>query len=659
MHTGANQYRPSPTYSHLSNLSEQVEIVQQNKFYERLLQFAPDMIYTVDIDGIVRFANHRTVAMTGFNEDDFVGKHYLDFVASDHKDRVRDFYIQQIIQGIEVAYLEFPIVTQSGMEVWVGQNVTFFLDSRELSFQAIARDISEKHAAEVELRRTKDRFENLFSHAVQGMFQSTVDGRIVAINSALLKLLGYDSLEELSKISVAQLYVNPEERYQVAAILESRGRCYNMEFKLKRKDGKVITVVEHSRTIKDEQGNVIMYEGIIEDATAKRAIEDQSQHYVAALKNSQEKLTELNAQKDKLFSIVSHDLRSPFSGILGFCDVLIKDDASLTHDERMEYLSYIRESANTQLELVNRLLDWSRLESGRISLEMKETDLYEVVQKSVSDLIGLVKKNNLQLRTSISRGTMMWGDQQLLQQVFNNLIANAVKFTPNGGSIDVNLQSNGADGITVDISDTGAGIPPEDLPKLFKVGELYTRKGIRGEEGTGLGLPLCFEILSKHNATITVESELGKGTTFHLRFQQMERDRETKILLIGDDSGLRKKYSQYIRKVIPEAHILHAANGDEGFILAEKSRPALIFSDCAMPTVKELEFIEKVKKSQWLAKVPIVVMTGEISGPRVESLFFSPAVEVLIKPIAFRDIQKVISKYISGVCLFPQMREAS
>jgi PAS domain S-box-containing protein len=644
VYNNLNTYKPVTIYPFLKGLQEQVEAVQQNKFFMRLIQSSPDMIYTVDIDGIIRFSNQRTAAITGFSEDEFIGKHYLEFVAPGHRERVRDFYIQQIIKATEVSYLEFPIITKTGSELWIGQNVAFLLDSKELVYQAIARDISEKHAAEEELNRTKERFENLFSHAVQGMFQSTVDGRIVTINAALLKLLGYESLEELSKINVADLYANPEEREQVAAILESRNRCYNVEFKLKRKDGKIITVVEHARTIRDAAGKTVMYEGIIEDATSKRAIEEQTQHYLAALKNSQEKLTELNAQKDKLFSIVSHDLRSPFSGILGFCDVLINDNASLTHDERMEYLSYIRESATTQLQLVNRLLDWSRLESGRISLEMKETDLRDVVQKSMSDLMGLAMKNNLHLRTNISRGTIIWGDQQLLQQVFNNLIANAIKFTPDGGSIDVNFRSDCLHGIAIDISDTGAGIPPEDLPKLFKVGELYTRTGVRGEEGTGLGLPLCYEILCKHNATIKVESESGKGTTFHLTFQKLDSEQKIKILLIEDDGGIRKLYSRYIRKVIPDVHILHASNGKEGLVLTERFLPTMIISDYSMPVMNGLDFLERVKKNPLAAKIPIVFITGEESGARTESLLYSGAADVLIKPVTPEALQDVIMK---------------
>jgi PAS domain S-box-containing protein len=266
---------------------------KRNRLFKHLFLSAPDLIYTVDIDGNFRLVNDRAFFLTGYTQEELLDMHYLDLVASEHRDRVQNFYIQQIIDETDVTYLEYPIVKKSGEEIWIGQSVSFLLDSDNPGFQAIARDVSAKHAKEQELIWTREQYGNLFEHAVVGMMQISVDGRIKAINSAMVRMLGYDSMGELTGKNISDFHINPRDHARVSTILEANGRSYNVELQLKRKDESVISVLGHSRAIKDIRGAIVMYESIFENTAALHTVEEKLQHYIVLLNNLQGQLSRL------------------------------------------------------------------------------------------------------------------------------------------------------------------------------------------------------------------------------------------------------------------------------------------------------------------------------------------------------------------------------
>jgi PAS domain S-box-containing protein len=265
---------------------------RKGNHFEYLFSSAPDFIYTVDIDGRFRYVNNRSMLLTGFTPDELQGKSYLELVSPFHRERVQNFYVEQIVEQTQITYIEFPILTKPGVEIWVGQSVTFLADHEESGFQAIMKNVSEKHAQEEQLHWTQGQCNIMFEYAVQGMIQSTVNGRIVSVNSALLKLLAYDSVAELKNMNMADLYNDPEDRTRVSTILDASGRSYNVETRLKRKDGTIVTVLEHSRVIKDITGNITMYEETFENITSLRRVEESLQHYITLLKELQERLND-------------------------------------------------------------------------------------------------------------------------------------------------------------------------------------------------------------------------------------------------------------------------------------------------------------------------------------------------------------------------------
>jgi PAS domain S-box-containing protein len=499
------------------------------------------------------------------------------------------------------------------------------------------------------MQRVKKQYKDMFDFAVGPMFQSAPDGTLLNANASLAVLLGYNSATELLGVNVPQtLYVNPEDRNRLADVLNQQGSCHGIEFHLKTKKGDVITVREYSRAIHNSAGEVVMYEGILEDVTRKKEQQEKLDQYYKALRTSQENLAKVNAEKDKMVATLSHDLRSPFNSILGFCDILLSEADQLTPEERHEFISYIKESAQQQLALVNNLLDWSRFTTGRSKKKIENLDLSEIIKHSVAAHLGTAKQKGIALSSTVSNAFPLKGDGQQLIQVFNNLISNALKFTPAGGAIEIALTEMKPEEVTVAVRDSGEGIPPEDMLKLFKIDEKYTRPGLAGEKGTGFGLPLCKEIVESHGGSIRAESIVGRGTTFHVTLPlSVEGATSSEVVLVVDDNkGVRVLHAKFVKRALPHVTVIEAADGHEAVELAQRHRPRLIVADYSMPVMNGFEMLNALRRESRTKQIPVLIVTGEDSKSSTEALRLAGAVDVLRKPVTLSQLEEVLKKYI-------------
>jgi PAS domain S-box-containing protein len=516
-------------------------------------------------------------------------------------------------------------------------------DDGQMLMLARFRDITTEKTTQTALIESESKYRGLFANSVMPMFQSSPDGKLLNANRAMLKLLGYSNFYDLADLDIARdTYANPKERKALTETLQNKGYVVNTEISLKRKNGKIITVLENARTVVDDEGKVTSYEGVLEDITARKAMEKKLQEYVWALEKSKTALTDLNAQKDKLFSILSHDLRSPFSSILGFCDILLKENDQLTAEDRLQFVAYIQEAAQDQLSLVNKLLDWSRLESGRIRMEHLELDLHDIIRKNLNSLMGLALQKQVQLQMNLPPKVIVRGDKHMLSQVFGNLLGNSLKFTPPNGTITVELIEEQINHWIIGVRDTGIGIPESDMHKLFKIEEKYTRKGLQGEKGTGLGLPVVHEIIQKHHGNISVKSTAGNGTLFLITLPKSRPAAGENILVVDDEHGIRLLHTRYIKRVLPNANVLHAADGTEALQLAREFSPQLIISDNDMPDLDGLQLVRNLKADPTTSDIPIIIVTGQDSDSNCEALKQHGVTAILNKPVSPDQIAKVL-----------------
>jgi PAS domain S-box-containing protein len=232
-----------------------------------------------------------------------------------------------------------------------------------------------------------------------------------------------------------------------------------------------------------------------------------------ALKNSEENLREVNATKDKLFSIIAHDLRSPFNGILGFSELLIENASNNETQENEQFLEIINVTAKKTLVLLDNLLNWARSQTGKIEFAPEKLNLSAIIRELLVTSSSMAKIKNIDLCYSQSNDIEVYADKNMLETVLRNLINNAIKFTELGGRISV-LSDSDLNNFEITISDDGVGMNEETVKNIFKVASYTTSLGTANEKGAGLGLVLCKEFVNKHGGKIWVESEENKGSNF-------------------------------------------------------------------------------------------------------------------------------------------------
>jgi signal transduction histidine kinase/ligand-binding sensor domain-containing protein len=246
-------------------------------------------------------------------------------------------------------------------------------------------------------------------------------------------------------------------------------------------------------------------------------IEEQSK----ILNLQKEELQKLNSTKDKFFSIIAHDLRSPFQSLMGLSDIMVEEFNGSSNTEQKNYARMVQNSSHHIYSLVENLLTWSRTQRDKMSFEPVEIDISSII----GDTLNLLQQNFDQKNISSDKnsGTDKHGfaDKNMIEMVIRNLITNAIKFTPKDGRIYVSLEENNHD-LRVEIRDNGVGITPENQQRLFKIDSNFSNKGTNGEEGTGLGLIICKEFIEKNNGRIWVESKPGEGSSFFFTIPKMK-----------------------------------------------------------------------------------------------------------------------------------------
>jgi signal transduction histidine kinase len=233
----------------------------------------------------------------------------------------------------------------------------------------------------------------------------------------------------------------------------------------------------------------------------------------SALQESETKLREANAAKDKFFSLIAHDLRNPFNAVIGFSNLLRENINEFDINEISEYIGYINDSAINAYTLLGNLLDWARSQTNSIQFNPEAVNICEIIKSTLIILSGEATKKNIIINSSVSAECTVMADSNMVSAVLRNLISNAIKFTRPGGVIHLSSRMAG-DKNEFTIADNGVGIQPQDIEKLFRIDAKVYTKGTSNESGTGLGLILCKEFVEKNSGTIRVESEHGKGSRF-------------------------------------------------------------------------------------------------------------------------------------------------
>ncbi|NUM72416.1 MAG: hypothetical protein HUU43_16345, partial [Ignavibacteriaceae bacterium] len=268
----------------------------------------------------------------------------------------------------------------------------------------------------------------------------------------------------------------------------------------------------------------------LENLIAERTLElkdvnESLQQEIEIRKQKEEELQLVNSQREKFFSIVTHDLKSPFFGLQGYSEILINDYQELTDEERLKFITEINEVSKSSYNLLENLLNWSRLQAGRMEFNPKHILLNTIVENVMRLFNQNAVTKNIALINKINEEIIVHADENMLNLILRNLIGNSIKFTPNGGAVAI-YTTDSEQGTVICVKDTGVGMSREAASRLFKVEHIQTTLGTEKEKGSGLGLLLCLEMVQKHGGTIRVESEPGEGSTFMFNLPRGEDEKQ-------------------------------------------------------------------------------------------------------------------------------------
>ncbi len=379
-----------------------------------------------------------------------------------------------------------------------------------------AQDVTEKKRAEQALRDAEHKYRAIFENAIEGIFQSTPDGKFLSVNPALARMFGYDSPDELiaSVNDIQQtLYVDPKRRDEFKRAIETRGSVELFEYEIFRKDKTRRWLCENSRAVRDSDGKVAYYEGTVEDITERRRVEEVEQ---------------ANKAKSEFLSRVSHELRTPLNAILGFGQLLERQNPT---EQQRGRLRHIINAGQHLLGLINEVLDISRIETGKMQVSLEPVSMSDALAEAIDLMRPLASQRKVQLFADfdVDASVHVMADCQRLKQVLLNLLANGVKYIPAGGTVSVSCGASAGEHLRVFISDTGPGIPQEKISRLFTP---FDRLGAEQAdiEGTGLGLALSRRLMEAMGGSIGVDSVVGKGTTFWVELPRTKSPLERAVV---------------------------------------------------------------------------------------------------------------------------------
>ncbi|MBT8378924.1 MAG: PAS domain-containing protein [Ignavibacteria bacterium] len=369
-----------------------------------------------------------------------------------------------------------------------------------------------------------------------------------------------------------------------------------LEYRITKSSGETVKISERINVTRSSEGKILKRFGFVLD------VSDYSSE-IEQLKNRIFELEQLNSSKDNFISILSHDLRAPFTSILGFSDVLLQEN-NLSEKEKVEYLKYIHDSSHNQLQLINYLLDWSRLQTGRLKIDMQRIHAQSVVYNCVSALTGMAIRKNVNIKVEVPDTLYIDADERLISQVLKNLISNAVKYSNEEDNILVKAGIFNDEMCEFIVKDEGGGISDVNRDKLFNIGKIFSTEGTKGEKGTGLGLALAKQIINKHKGEIWFYSNEGEGSEFHFTVPSSE----SSILLVLTSDDEREVFSQIISKHFSSFNILSAQNGFEALGIISAKMPSLVISDHNLPLMDGRQFVQSVRKENKNLRIHFIVL---------------------------------------------------
>lgn len=535
---------------------------------------------------------------------------------------------------------------------------------------------------------TNQKYRSIFDNSIEGIFQSTLEGKLITFNKAFAEILGYESVEDLKKVGAKDLYKNREDREKLVVELKKHSFVKDYRVELRKKDGSSVFVRINDRVVKDDKGRYYM-EGNIQDISEHIKLERERKKVQEALRKEKEKsemlaneAMRLTSNKSKFLANMSHEIRTPMNGILGFL-TLIESGAYKDEKELKQFASNARQSTESLIEIINSILDLSKIESGKMELEESDFNLNIIIDHALSVLSTRINEKGISIVKQIPEDIInqLHGDSTKLRQIFLNLLGNAVKFTSHG-EIKISVRTEKIDEENVNlyasVTDSGMGIPAGKINELFKPFSQINGTETSKLGGTGLGLVICKEFVNQMGGKIGVSSEIDKGSTFKFSVKLKEckiskqtnqglklqnktvENEKTEVLsedslkkvrnqfniLLAEDNLINQKVSLRILQAFGyKASAVN--NGAEAIKAVKEKEYDLVLMDIQMPEVDGFAATEQIRNfDNDKRDIPIVALTAHAMMGYREKCLKAGFNEYISKPIVAKDMLTMIDKLL-------------
>jgi PAS domain S-box-containing protein len=616
----------------------------------------------------------------------YVARTFKDVVIDNASDKGRFAKDEYVLSHRLKSILCTPLVSQGQLRgvLYLENNLAAgaFTPERVKIMQMLTSQVAisvENAGFYKSLKKSEKRYRSLWERAVEGIFQSAPDGRLISANPSLYKIMGYDLSKDTPSIITdlaKQIYVNPEHRDKLIQNLITKGQVVGFETAMRQKDGTPIQISVSARAVKDAQGNLERIEGSVVDISERIAKEKADRERKSA--------EAANRAKSEFLANMSHEIRTPMNAVLGFTELL---DSMITDPKQREYLSAIKSGGKGLLTIINDILDLSKIEAGKLEIQYEPVNPHTVFME-IENIFSLkASRKNLEFKIEIdpSLPQNLILDEVRVRQILFNLVGNAFKFTSKG-YIKVAVrpifiknpeERNGTVFCTDDkfrhsldlaiaVEDTGIGIPEKDQKSIFESFKQQEGQSTRKFGGTGLGLTICTRLAEMMDGSISVTSTPGQGSVFEIRLRDVAVAEDLAIrpddlrqnrpeilniifepaeLLVVDDVASNRDLikSQFMGTQI---RFLCAENGEQAVRMARQYKPALILMDILMPVMDGYEATRRIKADNELTAIPIVAITASAMAGNWEKIEQHGFDGCLRKPVSRAELYKELARFL-------------
>ncbi len=472
------------------------------------LDLLPEIVFEINRELEIVYLNSSCANVLGKEKKHILNKkiNVDNYFSQTEVEKILDS-IEKNFSGIKTSGNHYKIIDNNNIErIFSIHNNHIKKNGEIIALRCIAIDITEKEKLNKQVISQKEHYEHIFYKTPIAYQSLDENGNFLNVNPTWEKITGYNKSEIIGK-NFKTILINDfaQKSEKAFKIFQEKGEINNIHVRLVRKDKKIIDVSYNGKIEKLSNGSFKTH-CVFNDITSQKKAEQK-------LIDSEIKLRELNATKDKFFSIIAHDLKNPFNDIIGFTQLLALNINKYDNNKIEKFADIIHQSSKLAYSLLENLLDWSRTQTGTLQFRPEKLLLNHIINENIELLTSTAKNKGIKIYSELDSDIYVLADKNMLKTIIRNLISNAIKYTNIGGFINI---KNYIDKkfVEVSITDNGIGISSDNINKLFRIDEGFSTTGTENEKGTGLGLILCKEFVERNGGKIWVKSEEEKGSTF-------------------------------------------------------------------------------------------------------------------------------------------------